>query len=243
MNQRIVTIVGDSLALPRPEDRLFEGDVYPAQLQRRLGPEFYVVNRSSVGNYAGRLISEETTVYAIQGSQAECYVIQIGIVDCAPRLFSEEEKKLLATLIYSGLFRGLARAWIDYRSRQRYARTKEKPIFQTRPEDFELYYRTLIKNIRTLTPARAVIAINIAAPGESMTSRTYGVRESIDRFNQIIARIAADNSGYVRLLDLFSATRDDPALVLPDGHHLAAAAQDLIAGRLADLILDTSRNR
>ena len=236
MTQHIVTIIGDSLALPRPEDNLFERDLYPARLQSLLGPSFFVVNRSTVGNYAIRAGSQETAVYAIQGTQAGCYVIQFGIVDCAPRLFTLEERTILVALFRSRLLKRFARAWVDYRSRRRFALTKEMQILRTPPDDFEMCYRNVVGNILALTQARKIVAINIAAPGASLVDRSYGIAENVERYNEIIGRIASEHTGKMVVMDVYSETKRDPSLVLADGHHLCAALHARIAERLAAIV-------
>lgn len=89
---KTVLIVGDSLSMVRPGDGLYLNDIYPYLLQEQLGAGYYVVNASQRANDTSKVVLDSYLSESVCSSRADVVVLQLGIVDCTPRLFSEVQK-------------------------------------------------------------------------------------------------------------------------------------------------------
>lgn len=231
-NPKIFSIIGDSTAMVRPDDGLLERDLYSCKLQQKLGCEYYVINKAKVGNYAARSVSDESIVYNIRGANAQYFSIQIGIVDCAPRLFTENERRRLAKFVNYPFLGGFFKAYIQRQSIQRYKKTQNRRIVLTPTYEFETYYRELVEKIRFFNPVQAIYVLNIAYPGPYFLERNYGIDENIRAFNEILQKIVCDNSDLLKLVDVYSFTMNNPKYILSDGHHFSSEVHTFIAEEL-----------
>ncbi len=235
-NTKIFSVLGDSIAMVRPDDGLFERDLYSCKLQQKLGPDYYVVNKAKVGNHAAWTVSEDSIVYHVRGANAQFFSIQIGVVDCAPRMFTEEERRHLAKLVNYPLLGNLIKARIRRQSLRRYEITQNRQIVLTPPDEFESHYRVLIANIRKYNPVQAIYILNIGYPGAYFSARNYGIEGNIKMFNDILQKIVNDNSDLLRLVDVYCFTKDHPKYTLADGHHFGSEVHTFIAEEIYRLM-------
>jgi len=230
-------VLGDSLARPRVEDGLFEPDTYAFKLQGLLGPGFYVLNKALGGNHIVQENKDAQRIFHIQSTRATYFSIQIGIVDCTPRIFTEPEKQHLNTLSEKPLIGRWVKKWISSKSARRYEITRERQISQTELPEFDQAYRKLVENIRTLSPSKRIFAINIAYPGKLFIDRNYGVLENIKSFNAVIRQICSDNADIMELVDVHALTEKHNEYVLADGHHVSRAVHDWLAAQISSRVL------
>lgn len=235
-NMKIFSVLGDSIAMVRPDDGLFERDLYSCKLQQKLGQGYCVVNKARVGNHAAWTVSEDSIVYHVRGAKAHFFSIQIGVVDCAPRMFTEEERRHLAKLVNYPLLGNLIKAHIRRQSLRRYEITQNRQIVLTPPDEFESHYRVLIANIRKYNPVQAIYILNIGYPGAYFSSRNYGIEANIKMFNDILQKIVNDNSDLLRMVDVHSYTKEHPKYILADGHHFGPEVHAFIADEIHKLM-------
>jgi hypothetical protein len=238
--QKIFSVLGDSIAMVRPEDGLFERDLYSCKLQRLLGADYCVVNKGKVGNNSALAVTEDSIIYHVRGAGAEYFSIQIGVVDCAPRMYTEEERRHLKKLVNYPLLGNLIKARIRHQSLRRYQITQNRQIVLTPPEDFESHYRVLIANIKKFNPVQVIFIINIGYPGGYFSARNYGIEDNIQIFNEILQRIINDNSDLLRLVDVHSFTREHPQYILADGHHFGPEVHTFITNEIYKSMLHQS---
>ena len=240
----IITILGDSLALPRQE--VTYKDTYAYKLSLKLENRYVVLNRARRGNTTAKQSSENDAGFLIEDvdyyHQSRFVIIQLGIVDCAPRLFSERESKLLGSIRPSFVREKI----IGFKSKRRLFFTKHFPLVYVTRDQFLRNYEKLLKRILNRTDATRIFLINIADTTRHNKTRSYGFERNIVEYNKVIQELSA-SSEKVRLVDLHAATVRDPDLVLPDGIHIAPAAHNLIADFIHEEILhcpivDTSRD-
>lgn len=235
-NTKIFSILGDSIAMVRPDDGLFERDLYSCKLQEKLGVGYCVINKAKVGNHAAWAVSEDSIIYHVRGAKAQYFSIQIGVVDCAPRMFTEEERRHLAKLVNYPLIGNFIKAYIRRQAMRRYEITQNRQIILTPPDEFESHYRVLIANIRKYNPVQAIYIINIGYPGAYFAARNYGIENNIIMFNDILQKIVNDNSDLLRLVDVYSFTRGHPKYILEDGHHFGSEVHTFIAEEIYRLM-------
>jgi hypothetical protein len=130
------------------------------------------------------------------------FVIQLGIVDCAPRLFSKKAKKRLETLSGIPVLRRFAYRYIRYKSKNRLKFTKKKQIQEVPSEQFDLNIRSIIEKIKNNNPIKKIWLINIAYPGDHLQNRSYGILEVINRYNMILKKIKEDEP-LINIIDMY----------------------------------------
>jgi hypothetical protein len=229
-------VLGDSIAMVRPDDGLYERDLYSCKLQKLLGTSYFVVNKGKVGNNSAWAVTEDSIIYNVRAAGAEYFSIQIGVVDCAPRMYTEEERRHLVKLVNYPLLGNLIKARIRRQSLRRYQITQTRKIVLTPPEEFESHYRVLIANIRKYNPVKTVFILNIGYPGAYFSARNYGIEDNIQIFNDILLRIVNENGDLLRLVDVHSFTKDHPKFILADGHHFGPEVHTFIANEIYKLM-------
>jgi len=86
----IITILGDSLDMPRLNENILYKDTYAYKLDSLLGNDYLVINRSRRANTILEQANRQNINDDILSSESEYFIIHLGIVDCAPRLFSKK---------------------------------------------------------------------------------------------------------------------------------------------------------
>ena len=94
MSCRIV-VLGNSLPIPRPEDGVGYHDTYPYILTS-MG--FEVINKSKRINDIEIQSIETNLLDDVDAFQPNYLIMHFGIVDCSPRLFTKNNRKLLGIL-------------------------------------------------------------------------------------------------------------------------------------------------
>jgi hypothetical protein len=229
---KIFLAIGDSISLVRPDENLAEKNLYTYKLQEKLGNDYYVLNKSRVGNNITWCVSEDSMVYHIKASNAKFFSIQIGVVDCAPRMYTDEEKKHLTKLVNYPIIGPYLKARIKRQSLKRYELTKERQIQLTPPDLFESHYRVLLANIFKFNKIECGFLINVGYPGEYFSSRNHNVDRNIEKVNKIIQKISLENSEKLSVVDIYNYTKNNKECIFDDGHHYDARVHEYIANTM-----------
>lgn len=168
--------------------------------------------------------------------QADYHIIHLGIVDCAPRLFTRGEQRLLGVMPFRRII-------IRFASKHRYFLTKTFPKVYVRKDVFARKYRDLLEAILQKTPTKKIFLINLAATKPRNIGRSYGIERNIQDYNAVIAGIASEFPGRIHLIDLFAMTQVDPSLAFDDGIHLTAKGHEVLAETISRLIIDNEAKR
>lgn len=235
---KFVTVLADSLAMPNAQTTY--SDLYPFKLSQLLGKDFHIINRARRNN----TMVEQTRVDGVgwliedvtYSGMSSYFVVHIGIVDAAPRLFLQGE---------FGRWKKLGRigsAVVNYKIQHRAETTKRQQKTYVSREGFERAARILLESIVQKTKVQLVLLLNIADTSPQNKEKSFGFERNIKDYNAILSRVAA-TFHKVEMVDVFSMTSADPSLLLEDGIHLAGAAHDLIAGETARLIQQTEREK
>lgn len=232
-NLRIVALA-DSLAMPRPPKNGNPGitwsETWPKRLEQRLrqmAPASEVINAGKRSRTATELEEREYVSFV----EPDVIVLQIGIVDCAPRVFSRREHQLLRFLPL-----GLRERLVRYRSRNRAFLTARDPLRKvyTKPRVFERAMRNFKTFIASRPhPPRVLVLPIIVHP--SLREKSAGYIQNADLYNGILKKIWDDS--YISPTELGI---HDRSLFLEDGQHLApegnSAIADLLYQKIASLI-------
>ena len=87
MKRTKVMIVTDSLSMPRPEIRYEDTWIY---LLKQEFPQYDIIDRPGRGSTTTRLVTEGGGgVDLLETYMPDIVIIQLGMADCAPRLFNK----------------------------------------------------------------------------------------------------------------------------------------------------------
>lgn len=219
MKQRIV-ILGDSLGMPRPEVKLEE--TYPYILQENVS-ELLVYAKHRRANDTELQSNDLMIQDDIQYVNPDILIIHLGIVDCAPRLFSKREQNALR------YFKKINKYIIAFMSNRRYFFTKLFPKVYVDIKSYEKNMRRLILSGKQ--SAKRVIVINIADTSAENKKRSYHFEGNIKDYNGILSNLVKENG--IELLNMYEIS--DESLLLEDGIHLNVDGNKALACRLVEL--------
>lgn len=228
-----VLVVGDSLGCPRPSEGVGLAETYAYKLQEALGSSYYVLNLS-VGENNSRKINNETFLRNyVEGSTPEIVIIQIGIVDCAPRLMSLLERFIGGVASRVPGLRGIFALYARLKARYRHRLTRWFPRTLVTLKEYHANMNRFVSALRRLPSVKHVFVINIADVSEALAAKSYGIRRNIGLFNDTLASLESCNAPHVIVIDLNQATAENPHWITPaDGHHIYGDAHAWIAGQI-----------
>lgn len=216
-NRRRMLIVGDSLAAPRLTLKYRDTwvcrlkDVFPdhdiiALVDGGRTTKFLALNptRNSDGTI-------EYDRYSLELFEPSIVIISLGIVDCAPRLFSRRE-----SFFVDRIPRRLRTALVVAVKRLR-SRATSRAYVSAR--EFEENVRQYLERCRDLQVDR-VIVIGIATPDTRGLSSNAGLGEAAARYNEIYKRLC-DEFSFARFVDPLQPREEISPLYVEDGYHLS----------------------
>ncbi|MDY9922949.1 SGNH/GDSL hydrolase family protein [Methanobacterium sp.] len=225
---KLITIVGDSLSMVRPWDGILYKDTYVYKLQELLNNNYIIIHYSERANNIlleyNRVVGQDGMLY----SQPDIIIIHLGIVDCAPRLFSQQKHQILNFLSSLTIFNSITSFYMQFKSKHRRFFTKNFPKTYVPIEIFKDKFEYLINEIRKNTNAKVLI-INIADTNKINKARSYGFEKNILEYNQILEDLVNDNKDICSLINFFELTNLNKHLILEDGIHLSKMGHEILA--------------
>lgn len=236
-NLKVVTIIGDSLSMVRPDCQLTLKSLYPYQLQTKLGKNYYVVVRNRRANHTNTQCQYQHLHDDILYNDSDYIIFHLGIVDCAPRLITRLER-----LIFR-LFRVNTRENIYIRFKSRYRRffTRYFPFQRVTKRQFQDNFEKLISLIREQTATKKIFILNIADTNEYNKHRSFNYAKNIEEYNGILADLVNSNSNTCCLIDVNSWSLNKE-IMLDDGMHINKKGHELIASVLYEGILNAENS-
>ncbi|HEY0354921.1 MAG TPA: SGNH/GDSL hydrolase family protein [Flavisolibacter sp.] len=202
-------IAGDSLSMPRPKEGVEYEDTYPALLQVALQNEWWVINRAKRANNSRKQALYLNISDDVHDMKPDAFIYHIGTADCAPRLFSEFQQKLLDRV--PPRFR---KKIIGYFSKRRWQITKKYPKVFVSREDYEGYVLKVVKTAKAYT--NMVFVLGIGMMSARVLGRSYGFRENIIKYNEALQEVCRQTGAiYIDTANLIDPDRD----LLEDGIH------------------------
>lgn len=220
MKRRLV-IIGDSLAMPRPETP-YEY-TYPYLLKLMLGPEWEVINRARRANRIDIQMEEQNLCDDISWLKPDAVVVHLGIVDCAPRLFSLRQHRVLERTPQA-----IRKYIIGIASAHRAFFTKHYPKQYVPLTKFGPLYEALVARLQR--EKITVIVCNIADTNEKNKHRSFGFTQNIARYNRIIEDVAMRYGA--KLVDCYGLSREMDGFLLEDGIHLSPHGATAVAEKI-----------
>ena len=142
----------------RNENEVLFKDTYGYLLAKSLNKNFHVINNSKRANTVKNQCLPQYFYDELVYLNADYTIIQLGIVDCAPRLISLKEKKIINYLFP----KALVNFYIRNKARFRFFYTKYFSSPYVNKKDFKYYYEKIIKELLAQKQTYKIILINIS---------------------------------------------------------------------------------
>ena len=192
-----IVLFTDSLAMPRkgPQVTFYE-DTYPCLLRK----DYEVFQFSKGGGLMNEFI--EQTFYYNQ-YKPDIIILQIGIVDCAPRAFSKLEETFFQSNRLLGWVRGLI---------SKFGLSKKIRNFRRLSWTPKRCYQQGCRFFVSKFPQSQVYALSIVPPSEEYEKQVPGISKKIEEYNRILKDVFKQN-----LIDLSNIPAEG---IMSDHHHL-----------------------
>ncbi|MHB2168627.1 hypothetical protein [Alsobacter sp. R-9] len=236
----LISIYGDSLAMPRVSEGISYRNTYGETARRQLvgqsGREVLVFNRSrpavSIGDLSQIYRNDESY---LAPEDKGVVIIQSGIVDCAPRPLPSGLRNMVSRLPTS-----LRTPIVTLLHKNR--RHLLDSGLSWRLTDPEHYLKVLGDWVEHASSRyRLVIVVGILPVTAAINRHSPGFADSADAFDRLIdqaVRGRAENVVRLRLSDAIRrrAGRMERYVAQSDGHHLSAAGHEVLGRVLSRLI-------
>ena len=223
-------IIGDSLACPRPWEGIGFNDTYGARIQRCLKETVYVVSLAEGSKSTRDYTSDSFIKTNVCSASMNYLVIQLGIVDCAPRLMTVFERFIGYALSKVGIGEAVFGAYAQWKSKHRLFFTRWFPHVLVDIEEYKANLDCIVKEYVSRNPIETIIFINIAYPGDSLVQKSWGILKNIEKHNEVLASLGREHETEVSIVDLFSATKKNKSWITQDdGHHIKIEAHEWIS--------------
>jgi lysophospholipase L1-like esterase len=231
-----VAILADSLALPRGKDW---GDVpfeatYPFLLDSFLRTRdlALVIERGMRFRTIDKVLDDWNEIVDLR--QADVVVVHVGIVDCAPRVFTPTERAFVEKVL-PGVVRG---ALLDFVHRHRRTLISLRPGNVYMPRDrFEQGVREVVSKARA-SRLRALFFVNIVTPSDELEARSPGYRQKVREYNELLAKYADGREVHLIDVNQILSEGGGPERLTCDGMHINADGHRALAATLFEAIAE-----
>lgn len=232
-----IVVFADSLALPRGtelhEEIVYWENTWPVVLEKTLLERGYSVDVINCGarDRTSESLSSAQFYEHVELKRPDVLIVQVGVADCAPRVFSRFEKRLLGLPFVPA---GLRDRIIRHRSARRAELTRRKPLAKVYVP-LPLFRQSLdafAQKLRGLAFPPAVVFVPIVGWPEQMDAKSPGFSDNVRLYNQALEEFVARSD--------FAWLPWSPSGVdfWIDGHHLSGVGNRTLATLLADLLVD-----
>jgi hypothetical protein len=204
-----IVLFTDSLAMPReePEKTYFE-DTYPYQLRK----DVEVFQFSKGGGIMNEFV--EQTYYYNQ-YKPDIIILQLGIVDCAPRAFTKfEEAVFQSNRAFRFIRRILSKSKISKKIRN------SRRVSWTSEKNYEQGCRFFINKFKEVK----VYALSIVPTTEEYEKQVPGITKKVERYNSILKEVFQEN-----FIDISGIPLEG---IMSDHHHLTKVGHQYVYGRI-----------
>lgn len=225
----VITVVADSLAMPRREEggSVLFSQTWPVQLQTmslsHTVKPIHIAMHAQRARDSRSLNKSGTRSDALKFVDSELVVLQIGIVDCAPRIISEHEKRNLNRFYVPKAYRDRI---IENRKAHRHLESPEHALDKVyvKPEAF----RKNVEQFRDYSRAcgnRKMLVIPILGDTKTLEKNHPGYKSNIVRYNDILSSLQDDFLNLISMED----NLDNAEFYVRDAYHLSSLGHQKIA--------------
>lgn len=236
---RIVALA-DSLALPRPEPsgRVLWEETWPYVLQQELystGLKADVINCGMRARTIDTILGFEFTEHVIL-KRPDIIILQVGIVDCSPRIFSRSEGRILKSQIMPA---GLRERIIQRRSQRRSQITSRNPLAKvyTSPEKFAACLDSFQVKLKSLDWSPVIFILPIVSDRHMMETKSPGHTANVDLYNAILKSYCQKSNAWWVECPGFLPAKEGETLFCEDGVHLNVEGHRLLSRVLVEQLV------
>jgi lysophospholipase L1-like esterase len=242
-----IVALADSLAMPRREngETVAWEETWPVRLREKLDvvlPEpVEVINHGRRARTVDSLIGPDFEEN-IRFIRPEVVIIQVGIVDCAPRIFSRRTRALLQSRLFPSRLR---RAVVAWGSRQRHRLIGRRPLARvyTCPERFSAGLRAFGDRLQALEWQPQLVVLPIVLEWRSGEAKSPGYGANVRLYNGLLEAFCRDaGASWVEIPTLMQAGSDLSSYFLYDGYHLSPQGNEVMAQALAKNLVSHLQN-
>ena len=230
-------IIGDSLACPRPWVGIGSNETYGSRIQQALSEKVYVISLARGSMTTRDYVTDSFIKQYVCSGSVSYLVIQLGIVDCAPRLMTVFERFIGFALSKNGFGKLIFGVYTKWKSKHRMFFTRWFPHVLVELEEYRSNLDSIVVEYTARNPIEKIILVNIAYPGRSMAEKSWGILENIGKYNEVIASLRNERNSSVSVIDLFGMTKDNQHWITKDdGHHITVDAHKWISSQIIKCI-------
>jgi lysophospholipase L1-like esterase len=214
-----IIIFTDSLGRPRPDLDISEKtdyeDVYGYKLREyfKNSHEIELVYVESLDTEDAKFWGERMVAFR----KPDLVIFQIGINDCAPRIFSKNT--LLQCILNNKVFKKYTKNIIPrVVARFRYPITKYFKKVYTKPEDFKSNYQHIMSHIKEYNKNCNFLCLSILESNE-LNIKSHNFNANVKYYNQLLSYIFLDN--YIELNGALTQSS-----LISDGIHMTRVAHE-----------------
>lgn len=229
-----ISVITDSLGMPRIEDgvEIVKRNTWPILLQDAL-PDAHVFDFTRRARTMDSILQADYNE-AVVFSQPNVIILQIGVVDSMPRIFSKREKSLLSKRFVPNFLRNQI---IENRKKKRASITSKGPLAKvyTSPETFESSLSTFIYQVDDEKLDCQIIILPILINESFISDKSPGASGNIQMYNDILMNISENMS--CKFIDIYDEFKSDKSLFASDGYHLSVSGNNILAKKVKQVIL------
>ncbi|MFA6013583.1 MAG: GDSL-type esterase/lipase family protein [Gallionellaceae bacterium] len=226
-------IIGDSLSMSRHEDGIGYEEMYSSHLAIAF-PERLIVNASERANSSNRISSSSYLGEYVYPMKPDVTVIQIGVVDCLPRLLTDYQRRIVSIGTRFRITRGVTTRYLEHLSNRRYQITKKRPISFVSRADFEKNLSLIKSVLISENPHCKFVVIGIPCPSKALTEKSYGADDFVREYNNILRNVF--NCKNSKFIEFYEATKNNPSLLLHDGYHISGLGHNYLFHSTRDIL-------
>ncbi len=234
-----VVAFADSLAMPRdnPPDVIRWEETWPRQLSDALARKQLpseVINCGGRARTIDSLVAVDFVEHFVF-KRPDVAILQIGVVDCAPRIFSRREYRMINRSRFPRFLRDRI---VARRSERRAEIIRRNPLAKvyTPPERFSMYLREFEEKRQGLINPSEIIVLPIVGNATVMDLKSPGYSDNVARYNEILRSFCSESDAHWITPEELLLKKDAPEMFCTDGHHLNVAGSRRCGELLAEII-------
>ncbi len=231
-----IIILGDSLAMQRTIEGIAYEQTYGYLLKKYFESyysNYFVIIMAKRANDTMRQSMSDSILYDIKQFKPDIVIIHLGIVDCAPRIFSKIERGIISLLPEYLSYR-----IINFYSKRRLFFTKYLPKKYVNIKNYE---KNMQKILNIIIENKAIpIIINISNPPEKIAYRSYNFLNNVRKYNNILLNLSKNYN--CKLINFNKIVEKNPNYLLSDGIHISKKGNQKLANEIIDCVNEIVKN-
>ena len=211
MKREKVLVIGDSLSLAREELKF--NDTWLSKLENKLFNKYQFIGIQRRGLTTKILSMQDTLEYI----SPDIIIIQLGIVDCAPRLLWFYEEQIISRLPFF-----ISKRYIQFIKLFRNRNIKRRYVSK---EKFNLLLKDYIKRAKDIK-VKKIILTPIPEPSTILLNKNSMIKDSIKEYNNILQNF--EDNILVFCVEQLSEKRHGD-IFLDDGYHINLTGHKFLA--------------